>query len=124
MFDNDGLPPFCLQLVGHDARYGIGAAPGREWDDNPDHLCEAVSRYKVGHGMDERSTLAPLNNRSQYNFVKGLIERARQSGATVRELGQKLDPDNWDNGYFVLPVVVKDLAPTAELVLTELFGRS
>ncbi|MDB5763214.1 MAG: Aldehyde Dehydrogenase [Herminiimonas sp.] len=85
-------------------------------------LCEAVDQFKVGYGLDERATLAPLNNRNQYDFVKGLIERAKQSGATVRELGKKLDVANWNNGYYVSPTVVKDVAPSAELVLTEQFG--
>lgn len=96
--------------------------PARMLDHFFDVVCEAVNQYKVGHGLDERSTLAPVNNRNQYNFVKGLIERARRSGAIVRELGKKLDPANWDNGYYMLPAVVKGLAPTAELVVTEQFG--
>ncbi|MDB5726928.1 MAG: Aldehyde Dehydrogenase [Noviherbaspirillum sp.] len=87
-----------------------------------DTLCDAVDQYKVGYGLDERSTLAPMNNRNQYNYVKGLIERARHSGATVRELGARIDPENWDNGFYVSPTVVKDLAPDAELVVNEQFG--
>ncbi|MDB5728183.1 MAG: Aldehyde Dehydrogenase, partial [Noviherbaspirillum sp.] len=87
-----------------------------------DAMCEAVDQFRIGHGMDERSTLAPLNNRHQYDFVNGLIDRTRQSGATVRSLGTKLDPDNWSNGYYIQPTVVKDVAPTAELVVTEQFG--
>jgi aldehyde dehydrogenase len=85
-------------------------------------LCEAVDQYQVGYGLDERSTFAPMNNRNQFDFVEGLIGRTRKSGATVLELGKKLDPDNWNNGYYRLPTVVRDLSPTAELVLTEQFG--
>ncbi|MDX3896247.1 aldehyde dehydrogenase family protein [Pusillimonas sp.] len=87
-----------------------------------DELCAAVNCYKVGYGLDPRSTFAPMNNRSQYEVVRGLIERSKQAGATVHELGTKVEPDEWDNGFYVLPTVVKDLAPTAELVVSEQFG--
>jgi acyl-CoA reductase-like NAD-dependent aldehyde dehydrogenase len=96
--------------------------PARMYDKFYDVLCEAVNEYKVGYGMDPHATLAPLNNRNQYEFIRGLIDRTRQGGATVRELGHKLDPGNWDHGYYVLPAVVRDVAPSAELVVGEQFG--
>lgn len=96
--------------------------PARMMDGFFDALCAAVDKFVVGHGLDPRSTLAPVNNRNQYGFVKGLIERARQDGATVRELGKKLDPANWENGFYLLPAVARDLSPSAELVVTEQFG--
>lgn len=85
-------------------------------------LCEAVDAYQVGHGADPRSTFAPMNNRAQYTFVRELIARTRDAGATVHELGSKVDPGGWDNGYYVRPTVVSDVAPDAEIVLTEQFG--
>jgi acyl-CoA reductase-like NAD-dependent aldehyde dehydrogenase len=54
--------------------------------------------------------------------VRGLIERSRQAGATVHELGTKLEPENWDNGFYVQPTVVMGLPPDAELVVSEQFG--
>ena len=87
-----------------------------------DALCEAVDAYQVGHGADPRSTFAPMNNHAQYSFVCGLIERARGSGATVRELGGQVDPAGWHNGYYLRPTVVHDVPADAEIVLTEQFG--
>ncbi|HEY4074496.1 MAG TPA: aldehyde dehydrogenase family protein [Herbaspirillum sp.] len=87
-----------------------------------DALCSAVDQYKVGYGLDPSATFAPMNNRSQYNIVRGLIERSKQAGAVVRELGAKLEPDNWDNGFYVQPTVVMGLASSAELVVNEQFG--
>jgi aldehyde dehydrogenase len=96
--------------------------PAGMYDRFCETLCEAVDQYQVGYGMDPRATLAPLNNRNQYQYIRGLIERTRHSGAVVRELGRKLDPDNWDHGYYVQPTVVRDVAPSAELVVNEQFG--
>ncbi|PLS18600.1 aldehyde dehydrogenase [Bacillus sp. M6-12] len=85
-------------------------------------LCEFVDEYKVGHGLDSRASFGPLNNKKQYDFVNQLIERTKASGATVRELGEKLDPENWNNGYYILPHVIKDAPPTADCVTCEQFG--
>jgi len=87
-----------------------------------DAFVDIVGRYKVGHGLDPRATFAPMNNRNQFGIVRGLIERSRQAGAIVHELGTPLEPDNWDNGYYVLPTVVTGLDPHAELVVSEQFG--
>jgi aldehyde dehydrogenase len=40
----------------------------------------------------------------------------------VTALGTKLDPESWDEGYFLLPTVVTDVAPGAEIVTCEQFG--
>ncbi|MGJ9460719.1 aldehyde dehydrogenase family protein, partial [Oceanobacillus sp. CF4.6] len=85
-------------------------------------FCQYVDEYKVGHGLNENASFGPLNNKKQYDFVNGLIERTKKSGATVKELGTKLDPENWDNGYYILPHVVKVDDPTSESVSCEQFG--
>jgi aldehyde dehydrogenase len=85
-------------------------------------LCEAVNQLQVGYGLDPRSTLAPVNNQNQFRFIRGLIERTRQGGADVHELGRKVDPDSWEKGYYLLPSVVTNIAPDAELVVGEQFG--
>lgn len=85
-------------------------------------LCEVVDDFKVGHGLDDRTTFGPVNNETQYHFVKGLVDRTRASNAVVRELGQKVDPESWNEGYYILPHVVKDVGHFSELVSCEQFG--
>ena len=50
------------------------------------------------------------------------MQRTKQSGAQVRELGQKLDPDSWDQGYYLLPAVVGNVSPDEQVVVGEQFG--
>ncbi|WP_338448596.1 aldehyde dehydrogenase family protein [Niallia oryzisoli] len=96
----------------------------------PNHMLDAVyetmsdivNEYQVGHGLDERTTFGPLINQKQYNYVQGLAEKARQSGATVRQLGKKVDSEQWQNGYYMLPSIVRDIDPRHELVVSEQFG--
>jgi acyl-CoA reductase-like NAD-dependent aldehyde dehydrogenase len=85
-------------------------------------LCAGIDKLQVGYGLDPRATLAPVNNRNQFNFIQGLLERTRSSGATVRELGGKVDPDTWNNGYYLRPAVISNVAPNAEVVTCEQFG--
>ncbi|OMQ16146.1 hypothetical protein A7K94_0204565 [Modestobacter sp. VKM Ac-2676] len=82
----------------------------------------AVDRLVVGDGLDPRSTMGPVNNRPQFERVTALLERTRAEGATVTTLGTALDPAGWEDGYFLLPSVVTDVRPGAELVACEQFG--
>ncbi len=96
--------------------------PNHMYDKFYNTVCEFVDEYKVGHGLDPRSSYGPLNNKKQYDFVKQMIQKTKASGAVVRELGQKLEPDNWDNGYYILPHVVKDAPANSDCIACEQFG--
>lgn len=87
-----------------------------------DRMCELVDEYRIGHQLNEQSTFGPMNNRNQYMYVKGLIENIKQSSAKLTVLGKKLEPDNWDNGYYLQPAIVKDAEPQQEIVTCEQFG--
>ncbi len=81
-----------------------------------------VDRFKVGHPLAEGATFGPVNNRAQFEYLQGLAERTRAAGAEVIELGSKLDASTWDDGYYLLPAVVKHAAPDLEVVVNEQFG--
>jgi acyl-CoA reductase-like NAD-dependent aldehyde dehydrogenase len=85
-------------------------------------MCELVDEFKIGHELDENATLGPVNNRQQFAYVKELIGRIKQSPAKLVELGKKLEPDNWHNGYYLQPAVVRDVEPDQEIVACEQFG--
>ncbi len=81
-----------------------------------------VDKLKVGHPLDPKSTLGPMNNRAQWQFVKDLIARTRAAGAEVIELGEVLSPDQWNDGYYLRPAIVRHADPDLEVVVTEQFG--
>lgn len=87
-----------------------------------DAFCERVDQYAVGHGLDPEASFGPLNNEAQYKKVLDLLDRTRNSSATLVELGRKLDPSSWDNGYYVLPHVVRNVEHTAPVSCEEQFG--
>ncbi|PLS17201.1 aldehyde dehydrogenase [Bacillus sp. M6-12] len=96
--------------------------PDSKYDEFFDRMCELTKEYKIGHQLDERTTFGPMNNRNQYENVQHLIERIKQSPARLVELGTKLEPENWENGYYLKPIVVRDVDPLQEIVACEQFG--
>jgi aldehyde dehydrogenase len=87
-----------------------------------DAFTAAVDEIVVGSGLDEATTMGPLNNEPQLRRVEALLATTRAAGANVATLGRKLDPQTWDDGYFMLPSVVTDLPDDADLVRCEQFG--
>lgn len=85
-------------------------------------VCAEVDKFKVGHPLAAGTTFGPMNNRHQYEYIKGLTARTRAAGAEVIELGSKVAPQDWDSGYYLLPAVVANPAPDAEVVIEEQFG--
>jgi acyl-CoA reductase-like NAD-dependent aldehyde dehydrogenase len=81
-----------------------------------------VDGYRVGHGLSDGTTFGPLINERQLNSVRALVERTRDAGATIHELGSKVDDSTFEDGYYMLPVVVTDIEHGAELVGCEQFG--
>ncbi|AXC15694.1 Aldehyde dehydrogenase [Acidisarcina polymorpha] len=86
-----------------------------------DRMCEELGalarKAVVGNGLDERTEFGPLQNKSQFDRVRGLIEDARKNGTIVGE--GKLPPGP---GYFVAPTIVRDIADDSPLVQEEQFG--
>jgi acyl-CoA reductase-like NAD-dependent aldehyde dehydrogenase len=96
--------------------------PRGMYDDFVDALVDRLANLTVGHGLDSRSNFGPLNNKKQYDSVNGMIHEAKKSSARVLELGRRLDPDSWENGYYLLPHVVRDVEHEAPISRTEQFG--
>jgi len=96
--------------------------PRGMYDRFADAMCERVDQYAVGHGLDPEASFGPLNNEAQYKKVLDLLDRTRNSSAKLVQLGRKLDASSWDNGYYVLPHVVRDVEHTAPVSCEEQFG--
>ncbi|MCE3555808.1 aldehyde dehydrogenase family protein [Pseudonocardia sp. RS11V-5] len=87
-----------------------------------DAFCARVDELVVGHGLDPQSSFGPLNNEAQFKKVQDILDRTRNSTAQLVQLGRKLDASTWENGYYVLPHVVKDVEHSAPVSCEEQFG--
>jgi len=91
-------------------------------DELVDKLKREFSKIVVGNGIQPDVTMGPLNNKSQYDYITELLENSKIEGANVDILGEKLDDDSWEEGYFLLPSIVTNINHESELVKAEQFG--
>jgi acyl-CoA reductase-like NAD-dependent aldehyde dehydrogenase len=90
-------------------------------DSQYDEMCEALAKLArgtvVADGLTPGVEMGPLQNRAQYERVKGFMENARAEGTIVA--GGEI-PER--PGYFVPPTIVRDIPDSSRLVREEQFG--
>ena len=90
---------------------------GAIYDEMAAALAAIARDTVVDDGMTQGARLGPLQNRAQYEKVKGLIESARRAGAAVVG-GEILDRA----GYFIRPAIVTNVKEGSRIVDEEQFG--
>lgn len=85
-------------------------------------MCKVTDQFKIGHQLNEETTFGPLNNEQQYENVKAIVEKVEASSAKIVRLGQKLEPEQWNNGYYLQPAIVRDVHSEDDIVTGEQFG--
>ena len=71
----------------------------------------------VDDGSKQGTKLGPLQNKMQYEKVKGFLEDARKNGKVIAG-GSAMDRP----GYFIEPTIVRDIKEGSRLVDEEQFG--
>jgi acyl-CoA reductase-like NAD-dependent aldehyde dehydrogenase len=82
-----------------------------------DELAELANAAIVDDGLKQGTKLGPLQNKMQYEKVKGYLDDARANGTIVAG-GDAPDRP----GYFIRPTIVRDIAEGTRLVDEEQFG--
>ena len=82
-------------------------------------LAAVAALMPMGVGLDEANVLGPLQNKQQFDVVAGLVEAARDSGATILLGG---NPDTDQPGYFYPATLVANIENNNPLVSEEQFG--
>ncbi|GGD26841.1 gamma-aminobutyraldehyde dehydrogenase [Microbacterium faecale] len=85
-------------------------------------LRDVLSRVVVGDPNDEATHIGPLTTRDGYENALRLLAAARDAGARVEELGTRGATARWEDGFYVRPTLVTDIAADHELVLDEQFA--
>ena len=87
-----------------------------------DEMCQALVKICeeqiVGDGMAEGTTFGPVQNLDQFELVSGLVEDARDQGASILCGGEPLDRA----GYFYPPTIVANVDNSVRVVQEEQFG--
>ncbi len=81
-------------------------------------LAAKARSVKVGDGLDEGTELGPINNKPQFERVKGLVAEAIEHGAVAVAGGHPIEGD----GYFFEPTILAGVAEGTRIVDEEQFG--
>jgi acyl-CoA reductase-like NAD-dependent aldehyde dehydrogenase len=83
-----------------------------------ERLVEIAKTVVTGDGREEGVQLGPIQNRMQFDKVRGMVDEAREQGARILTGGEPMDRD----GYFYPVTLVADVAEGMRLVDEEPFG--
>jgi acyl-CoA reductase-like NAD-dependent aldehyde dehydrogenase len=87
------------------------------YDEICDELVTLANNAVVDDGSKQGTKLGPLQNKMQYEKVKGFLDDARANGNVIAG-GSVMDRP----GYFVQPTIVRDIKEGSKLVDEEQFG--
>jgi acyl-CoA reductase-like NAD-dependent aldehyde dehydrogenase len=87
------------------------------YDEFCDELAKLAEEAVVDDGLRQGSTIGPLQNKAQYKKVKALIDSAKKDGKVLCGGVVK-----GKSGYFIKPVIVRDVKDGDDIVDKEQFG--
>ena len=86
-----------------------------------DELTSRLQAVQLGSASEPDTTMGPLHQKAQLNYVAELVQDAKNSGAEVREFGE-LPTGEWSGGNFMRPSLVIEPDPSSRVVQEEQFG--
>ncbi|RWF16758.1 MAG: aldehyde dehydrogenase, partial [Mesorhizobium sp.] len=89
------------------------------YDKFAEQLAVETKKLRVGNGFDQVD-IGPMATRKQRDRFEAMIAHARQQGARVKTGGGR--PAHMNQGWFVEPTVLTDVAPEFEILNEESFG--
>ena len=92
-------------------------APEAMYDELCDELVKLANDAVVGDGFEQGTQMGPLQNKMQFEKVKGFLDDAHKNGKVIAG-GAPLDRP----GYFIPPTIVRDIPDSARLVREEQFA--
>jgi len=88
------------------------------YDDALEAMRERAGAVRLGHGLDDGTTMGPLVSREQQDRVRSYIEAGKAEGAKLATEA----PPELDTGYFVPPTVFYDVTNDMRIAREEIFG--
>jgi acyl-CoA reductase-like NAD-dependent aldehyde dehydrogenase len=84
---------------------------------------QAVAGLKWGDPLDPLTQVGPVISRRAMRRIAGVIDRAREAGATICvPHDSETHPRSGTNGFYVPPTIIRCHDPTSEIVQEETFG--
>lgn len=84
-----------------------------------DAFASYANNLKIGHGLEDGTTIGPLANRRGLEHAESLVADARERGARVLAGGER--PSEMNAGYYYAPTVLADVPEDARIMTEEPF---
>ena len=81
----------------------------------------AAKAHVTGNPLDEKTTLGPVVNRTQFEKIQKLIQTGIDEGATI-VAGGAGRPNGLNRGFYVKPTIFADVTPDMTVAREEIFG--
>jgi acyl-CoA reductase-like NAD-dependent aldehyde dehydrogenase len=91
--------------------------PDSLYDAFCDELGKLARETVIGDGLEQGTQMGPIQNKAQFEKVKGYVEDGRRNGTIVAG-GDAVERE----GFFIRPTIVRDIPDDARLVREEQFG--
>jgi malonate-semialdehyde dehydrogenase (acetylating)/methylmalonate-semialdehyde dehydrogenase len=85
-------------------------------------ISAAAAGRRVGYGWDAGVEMGPVISQESRSRIERLIDAGIGAGARPRVDGRSRKLAGSDQGFFVFPTVLENIAPLAEIARTEIFG--
>jgi 1-pyrroline-5-carboxylate dehydrogenase len=89
------------------------------YDQVLDKIAERVGKLNVGPAKDASISTGPVSSRKAFEKISNYIEIGKGEGRVVAGGGRH---EMADQGYFIQPTVIADVAPRARIAQEEIFG--
>jgi malonate-semialdehyde dehydrogenase (acetylating) / methylmalonate-semialdehyde dehydrogenase len=87
-----------------------------------DALSGIASNLKVGNGLGDGVQMGPVISPASKTRIEGLIGKGIQHGGRAILDGRNAKIDGGEQGSFLKPTILTDIAPDSPLTTTEIFG--
>jgi len=92
------------------------------YDEVVERIAEQVRAIKQGDPLDPKSEMGPVNSEPHFKRIMGIIESAKQEGATLVTGGSRPPGEQFQRGYWVEPTVFGDVTMNMRVAREEVFG--
>lgn len=93
-----------------------------QYEEFVEALVEEAKSVEPGFGLDEDASMGPHVSESELESTLESVEKGKEEGATLEYGGERLEGDEYDDGYFVQPTIFTDVDNDMEIMQEEVFG--
>lgn len=87
------------------------------------NLVAKIEALKIGDPLDPASQVGPINNKAQYEKVRGFVETTLAEGGKLETGGKRPEGAQFsENGFWWEPTVFSGMTPDMTLARKEVFG--